>query len=84
MKNTADYSISIITFEIQHPAIKHMKKIRILKVSFDTKIAKHEIPAFRGAFVDKIGNDHLLFHNHISDTELLYKYPPDTIQKAKG
>ena len=61
-----------------------MKKIRILKVSFDTKIAKHEIPAFRGAFVDKIGNDHLLFHNHISDTELLYKYPLIQYKRLRG
>lgn len=52
-----------------------MKKIRVLTVVFDTEIAGHEIPAFRGAVIDKVGQDNILFHNHLSSREFLYKYP---------
>jgi hypothetical protein len=52
-----------------------MKKIRILQVSFDTEIQDHEIPAFRGAIVEKVGRDSILFHHHLAGDALLYKYP---------
>jgi hypothetical protein len=52
-----------------------MKKIKLLTVTFDTEIRDYEIPAFRGAIVDKVGRDNILFHNHIDDNKLLYKYP---------
>lgn len=52
-----------------------MKKIKLLTVTFDTEIRDYEIPAFRGAVVDKVGRDNILFHNHLDDNKLLYKYP---------
>lgn len=52
-----------------------MKKIRVLTVTFDTRIESHEIPAFRGAIVDKVGRENTLFHNHLSGNAYLYKYP---------
>ncbi|MEA5110263.1 hypothetical protein SDC9_31899 [bioreactor metagenome] len=52
-----------------------MKKIKLLTVTFDTEIRDFEIPAFRGAVVDKVGRDNILFHNHLDDDKLLYKYP---------
>ncbi|MFN4147515.1 MAG: CRISPR-associated endonuclease Cas6 [Runella sp.] len=52
-----------------------MKKIRFLKIQFDAEIEAWEIPAFRGAVAHKAGLEHLNFHNHINDTELLYGYP---------
>lgn len=61
-----------------------MKKIRILNVSFDTEIAKHEIPAFRGAIVDKVGRENVLFHNHISNNEFRYKYPLIQYKTSRG
>jgi len=56
--------------------IEQIKKIRILNVIFDTEILGHEIPAFRGAIVNKVGTkDTLLFHNHTGNNEFNYKYP---------
>lgn len=52
-----------------------MKQIKVLTVSFDTKIENFEIPAFRGAIVEKAGRDSTLFHNHLSQDTFLYKYP---------
>lgn len=51
------------------------KKIRILQVIFDTEIKGHEIPAFRGAIIEKVGRENTLFHNHLSGNSFLYKYP---------
>lgn len=51
-------------------------KIRVLNISFDTLIEPYEIPAFRGAIIDKVGQeDTILFHNHLSDNTFLYQYP---------
>lgn len=52
-----------------------MKKIRVLTIVFDTEIAGHEIPAFRGAVIDKVGKENLLFHNHLNNNQFIYKYP---------
>lgn len=52
-----------------------MKKLRLLHVVFDTTIEAHEIPAFRGAIVEKVGREHVVFHNHLSNTEFVNKYP---------
>jgi len=52
-----------------------MKQIKVLTVSFNTRIENHEIPAFRGAIVDKVGRDSILFHNHLAGDAFLYKYP---------
>ncbi len=52
-----------------------MKKIRFLRLQFDAEIAAYEIPAFRGAVAAKAGLEHILFHNHLSNRELLYGYP---------
>lgn len=52
-----------------------MKRIRLLRVSFNSLIKSYEIPAFRGAVAHKAGKDSILFHNHYSDDRLNYKYP---------
>jgi hypothetical protein len=51
------------------------RKIRILQVIFDSEIQGHEIPAFRGAIIEKVGPENTLFHNHLSGNTFLYKYP---------
>ena len=51
------------------------KKIRILQVVFDTEIFSYEIPAFRGAIINKVGKEHILFHNHTENDGFRYKYP---------
>lgn len=52
-----------------------MKKIRFLKVQFDAEIEGWELPAFRGAVIQKTGEQHITFHNHINDHEVIYRYP---------
>ncbi len=52
-----------------------MKKLRLLHVVFNTQIEAHEIAAFRGAIVEKVGADHIMFHNHLSDNEFVQNYP---------
>ena len=55
----------------------HTNKIRILKVSFELPIYRSEIPQFRGAIIEKVGREHILFHNHINHDpkQFRYRYP---------
>mgnify|MGYP002777888522 CR=1 FL=1 len=52
-----------------------MKKIRYLTIRFDADIEAYELPAFRGAVIERAGREHLLFHNHLGDEKFLYGYP---------
>lgn len=52
-----------------------MKKLRTLLVQFENKIASHQLSAFRGAVVEKVGREHVLFHQHKADQTLMYAYP---------
>lgn len=52
-----------------------MKKIRFLKIQFEGNLEPYEIPAFRGAVIEKAGRENLSFHNHASDEQFLYGYP---------
>ncbi len=54
---------------------KNVKKVKLLNIIFDSEIRNYEIPAFRGALIDKVGKDNILFHNHLGDNAYLYKYP---------
>lgn len=51
-----------------------MKRIRILNISFNALIKSYEIPAFRGAIIEKAGKNNELFHNH-KDDKFNYRYP---------
>lgn len=52
-----------------------MKKIRILSISFDAEIQAYEVPAFRGAIIQKAGLENILFHNHLGKDSFVYRYP---------
>ncbi len=52
-----------------------MPKIRLVKVIFDTKLTPIEIPAFRGAIIQIVGQEHVAFHHHIGDERFHYSYP---------
>lgn len=47
---------------------------QILRVGFSGEIQAYEVPAFRGAIAGKVGDGHVLFHQHEADG-LRYKYP---------
>ena len=49
-------------------------KIRVLIIVFENRIAAYELPAFRGAISDIVGNKHILFHNH-QNNNFRYSYP---------
>lgn len=52
------------------------KYIRILTAIFDTEIKYNEIPLFRGAVLNSMGDKaDLLYHNHTSTTTVRYSYP---------
>jgi len=52
-----------------------MKKIKTLFVQFDDALAAWQIPAFRGAIIEKVGRENSLFHQHDADAGLIYQYP---------
>ncbi len=49
-------------------------KIKLFMVVFDFELKKEKIPAFRGAVVEKVGRENILFHNHL-EQNFLYGYP---------
>jgi hypothetical protein len=52
-----------------------IKKLKTLLVVFENEIKAHEIPAFRGAIIHKVGLENVLFHNHREDGSVIYQYP---------
>lgn len=52
-----------------------MPKISVARILFDTNLEPFEVPAFRGAIIEKVGREEVAFHNHIGNTGLLYNYP---------
>ncbi len=65
-----------------------MKELRVLTVTFDTRIEKDEIGAFRGALVKKVGREHEWFHNHNNDENAKnayhYRYPLIQYKRRRG
>lgn len=61
-----------------------IKKIRTLLVTFNNKLSRNQITAFRGAIIEKAGRENLLFHNHLNDNTFLYKYPLVQYKMIKG
>lgn len=52
-----------------------LTKIRVLVIVFNNQIAHYEIPAFRGGIINLIEGGNVLFHNHLNNGTLRYKYP---------
>lgn len=53
----------------------YMKKIRTLAITFHQEIPQNKIRAFRGAIAQKVGLEHILFHQHKGDKQYVYNYP---------
>ena len=52
------------------------KYIRTLTIQTDADIQQKEVPLFRGAVINSLGEKaNLLFHNHIGDDKYRYTYP---------
>ena len=52
-----------------------MPKVRYLKIRFDKTLHPRDIPKFRAAVIEKTERVSSLFHNHIDDTKVMYRYP---------
>ena len=52
-----------------------MSKLRTLLVKFENQLPPYKVSAFRGAVIEKVGREHLLFNHHIDDKQYLYQYP---------
>lgn len=52
-----------------------MKKLKTFLVRFDNELQPYQISSFRGAVIEKVGRENILFNHHINDTEYLYDYP---------
>ena len=52
------------------------KYIRTLTIQTDADIHQKEVPLFRGAVINSLGEKaNLLFHNHLDDDKFRYSYP---------
>lgn len=53
-----------------------MKYIRALTIITDAEIHQNEVPLFRGAVINSLGeHPNLYFHNHLDDDKFRYAYP---------
>ena len=53
-----------------------MKYVRTLNVITDAEIRQNEIPLFRGAVINSLGeHPNVFFHNHLDDDKFRYSYP---------
>ena len=58
------------------PKAMKQNNIQVFLVKFQNEISSHEIPLFRGAILNALGdNAELLYHNHTSESTFRYSYP---------
>ena len=61
---------------VSKPNYKEMKYVRTLTVITDAEIRQNEIPLFRGAVIDSLGeHPNVYFHNHLDNDKFRYAYP---------
>ena len=64
--------------------IQSQKALKVLVVRFANEIAQYEIPLFRGAVIDAVGQENgLLFHNHVGEG-FRYAYPMIQYKRIGG
>jgi hypothetical protein len=52
-----------------------MEKIKTLSVQLDSPLNFGEVPKFRAAVIEATGRISDLYHNHMTDNKVLYRYP---------
>jgi hypothetical protein len=61
------------------------KYIRTLTVFYDTEISYKEIPLFRGAVLNSLGDKaNVLYHNHTGEKSFRYSYPLIQYKRLNG
>ena len=61
-----------------------MKHVQYLRVQFQPEITPAELPKFRGAVIQAVEREHLLFHNHLDEERLRYAYPLIQYKRLRG
>ena len=62
-----------------------MKYVRTLTVITDAEIRQNEIPLFRGAVIQSLGeHPNVYFHNHLEDDKFRYSYPLIQYKRIEG
>lgn len=57
---------------------------RTLIIKFNEPLAVNEIPLFRGAVASKVPPELFLFHNHLGESQLRYRYPLIQYKRING
>lgn len=52
-----------------------MKKIKVARLTLNACLENREIPQFRAAVASLVQKENALFHHHLNDQVLLYRYP---------
>lgn len=60
------------------------QNIQTLVIQFQNEISMREIPLFRGCVIHAMENANLLFHNHLDDDGLRYRYPLIQYKRING
>lgn len=62
-----------------------MKHIRTLIIRTDAEIRQNEVPLFRGAVINSLGeHPNVYFHNHLDDNKFRYSYPLIQYKRLDG
>ena len=62
-----------------------MKYVRTLTITTDAEIRQNEIPLFRGAVIQSLGeHPNVYFHNHLDDNKFRYSYPLIQYKRIEG
>lgn len=69
--------------ETKLPEKSESTEIKYFFVIFDFRLERRKIPAFRGAVVSKVGQENILFHNHLEE-KFLYGYPLIQYKTIRG
>jgi len=52
-----------------------MPQIKYLRIRFDQNLFPYEVPRFRAAVIEKTRRACSLFHNHLDERQVIYRYP---------
>ena len=62
-----------------------MKYVRTLTITTDAEIRQNEIPLFRGAVINSLGeHPNVYFHNHLDNDKFRYSYPMIQYKRLGG
>lgn len=61
-----------------------MKKIKIITITLEGTLSINEMRKFRAAIARHAGENNILFHHHLDNKRLLYRYPLIQFKSIKG